>query len=436
MSAYLLPTLIIFLLIILNGLFVAAEFAIVSAPYARIARKAETGDAAARRVLPVLQEPRLRDRYIAAAQIGITIASLGLGMYGEATVARWLEAPLARLGLFSPAAVHTVAFVLALSALTYLHVVLGEMIPKSLAIQSAEATALQLAAPMTLMQRLLAPLVFSLNALGNLITRLIGVPAAGSHDRLYSAAELEYLMEESVSGGALQPLEQVVLENIFDFSERTVGQAMTPRNRIVGLPLAASGADVRDTVLAAPFTRFPVFDGSMDSIVGVVHIKALARHLAQEDAAIDLAALLAPPLFVPESAALQETLTLMRQRGMQMAIVIEEYGGVAGLITLEDIVEEVVGEIRDEFDQELPPFQELGAGVVRVRGDLILEELNQHYDLTLDMEDVDTVGGLIMALLGRVPVAGDRVETGGIHFQVEEVAGMAVQIAQVTWEQP
>ncbi|NUQ37806.1 MAG: HlyC/CorC family transporter [Caldilineales bacterium] len=436
MSEYLLPTLVIFLLIVLNGLFVAAEFAIVSAPYARIARRAEEGHAAARRVLPVLQEPRLRDRYIAAAQIGITLASLGLGMYGEITLAHWLEAPLTRLGILSPAAVHSVAFVVALSTLTYLHVVLGEMIPKSLAIQAAENTVLQLAAPMTLMQRLLAPLVFTLNALGNAVTRLIGVPAAGAHDRLYSAAELEYLMEESTSGGALHPGEQVVLENIFDFSERSVGQAMTPRNRIVGLPLAASAAAVRQTVSAAPFTRFPVFTGSMDAVVGVVHIKALARHLAHGDETIDLATLMTPPLFVPESAPLQETLTLMRTQGAQLAIVIEEYGGTAGLVTVEDIVEEVVGEIRDEFDQEAPPFQDLGGGVLRVRGDLILEELNQHYDLALKMEDVDTVGGLIMALLGRVPLVGDRVEVDGIHFEVEEIAGLAVQMARVAWQRP
>lgn len=431
MSEFLVPLGIIALLILVNALFVAAEFSIVSAPYTRIASLAEQGDRAARQVLTVLRSPVKSNLYIATAQIGITAASLGLGMYGEHTIASWLLGPMQRYFQLSEAAAHSVALVLAISLLTYLHVVVGEMAPKSLAIQYAETSVLRLAMPMGLIGKVLAPAVIVLNMMGNAITRLLGVPPAHGHERLFSAEELAYIVEESYEGGKLDQSEQLYLENIFDFQDRAVDQVMTARTRLIGISIAASETEVLQTVCAARKTRYPVYERDMDHILGILHVKTLARQQVNRPGQFDLAKLLRPVLYVPESVTLNEMRQTFRAKQASLAVIMDEYGGTAGLVTVEDLVEEVVGEILDEFDQELPPIQEMDDGLLLVRGDLILDELDQHYDLALDSEEVDTVGGLIMTLLGRVPKVGDVVEQDGVAFKVQSVDGMAVQTALV-----
>lgn len=431
MSEYLIPIGIMTFLILVNALFVAAEFAIVSAPYSRIANLADQGSRTAHQVIGVLRDPRKSNHYIATAQIGITVASLGLGMYGEHTIADWLVGPLEHTFHLSDAAAHTLALISAIAILTYLHVVVGEMVPKSLAIQYSEASVLRLSAPMTLIGRIFSPIVVVLNNMGDAITRMLGVPPAHGHERLFSAEELEFIVEESFVGGKLDPTEQLYLENIFDFQERAVYQVMTPRTRIVGLPVNATEAQVLQTICQARNSRYPVYSPDMDHILGVLHVKTLARQQVNRPGQFDLRKLLRQPLYVPESVTLNEMRNIFREKQVSLAIVLDEYGGTAGLVTVEDLVEEVVGEILDEFDQELPPMQDQINGSVRVRGDLILGELDQHYDLSLDSEEVDTVGGLIMTILGRVPEVGDVAEQDGVVFTVESVDGMAVKTAMV-----
>lgn len=426
-AEFLVPILIIAVLILLNGIFVAAEFAIVGAPQTRIAQRAESGSSIAARVLKILRDPDEQNRYLATAQVGITIASLGLGMYGEHTVAEWLLSPLESLGRFAEPAAHSIAVVLSVGLLTYLHVVLGEMVPKSISLGSAEKTVLRLARPMVIMERLFFPVVAVLNGIGNGIVRLIGIPSAGKQARLFSPQELEFIVEESYAGGLLDPEEHLYLENIFDLSERTVGQVMTPRTRVIGLPIVSDESTVLRRACQTRFTRLPVFDGDLDHIVGIIHLKQIARQQTHSDEAFDLRKLSRQPIFVPESLSLEALLVRFRKEGLQMAVVIDEFGGTAGLITLEDLVEEVVGEIQDEFDQEIDPIQRLAPRKLRVRGDLLLDELNQHFDLSLTHEDADTVGGLVMTLLGRVLHTGDTVETQGVRFEVEAVKGLAVQ---------
>ncbi|NOX61264.1 MAG: HlyC/CorC family transporter [Chloroflexi bacterium] len=430
-SDYLLPIAIIALLIVINGLFVAAEFAVVAAPYSRIAQLAAEGSAAAARVLPWLKDPEKRNRYIGAAQVGITIASLGLGMYGEETVVAWLLPPLEHYLGLSEAALHTVAVIIGVGILTYLHVVVGEMIPKSLAIQSAEATLLGLARFMAVVQKLFSPLILSLNAAANLITRLMGIPPAGEKDRLFSSEELEYIVEEAVLEGLLDPSERIYVENIFDLSERTVGQVMTPRNRIVGIEHTARPEEVIAFICANRYSRYPVYEEDLDHVLGVVHVKSVARELANGGREFDITALMKEPLIAPEMTRVSEMLRLFRQKKEYLAIVIDEYGGVAGLVTMEDLMEEVVGEIQDEYDQETPPIREIDDHLLEVRGDVLLDELNQHYDLRLYSRDADTVGGLVMALLGRVPQVGDEVELQGVRLSVQSVDGMAVGAVRV-----
>jgi CBS domain containing-hemolysin-like protein len=436
MNELILPIGIITLLIVLNGLFVAAEFSIVGSARTRLAEMAEEGSKWAGQVLRILQDPNRQNRYLATAQIGITIASLGLGMYGEHTVAAWLVHPFERVSRVGEAQAHTAAAVVAIGLLTYLHVVLGEMIPKSLALTWPERTVLALQPAMTLISRLFYPVVFIVNLSGNAVLRLVGISPAGSGSRVMGPEELELVVEESFAGGLIEAEEQLFIENILDLGERAVGQVMTPRTRITGIPLGSSEEAVLKLVCETGHTRFPVFDGDLDSIRGILHTKALARQQVHAGQEFDLATLASAVMYVPESLSLEQMLGRFRLEGQQIAIVLDEYGGTAGLVTLEDVVEEVVGEILDEFDQEIPPMKALGQGRLRVRGDLLLDELNQHYDLDLRHPDADTVAGLLMAELGRVVEVGDRAVFDGVRFTVESVKRLAVQTVMVELPEP
>lgn len=432
MSEYLVPSLIIALLILLNGLFVAAEFAIVAAPRTRLAQAAERGSKAAANVLHIQGTPAQQNRYLATAQICITGASLGLGMYGEHTVAEWLHEPLSRITPLAGPLSHTVATILAIGILTYLHVVLGEMVPKSLAIQHAEAAALRLNGPMDVLRKLFLPVVLVLNGVGNGIVRLMGIRPANAQTRFFSADELEYLMEESAEVGLVEPAEQLFIENIFDLRQRSVGQVMTRRKQIVGLPVTAGEQETLRFVCQKRHSRYPIYDKGLDDIIGVLHVKTLARQQAnRERQPFDLRQLTRPVAFVPESLPLDQMLTRFRRDRRQLAIVVDEYGGTAGLVTLEDLIEEVVGEILDEFDLEIAPLERLTDGLVRVRGDLLVDELNQLCDLHLKHPEADTVGGLVMASLGRLAEQGDCVAVDGVTLEVEAVEGLAVQTVLV-----
>jgi CBS domain containing-hemolysin-like protein len=427
MNEVLVPLAIITLLILLNALFVAAEFSIVGAAPTRIAQLAEAGSRVANRVLVILRDINRQNRYLATAQVGITVASLGLGMYGEHAVAGWLAEPVEQLSGLSAAPAAAVSATLAIVLLTYLHVVFGEMIPKSLALQASEKTVLQLQPTMTLMSRFFMPVVFFLNAAGAGFLKLIGIPPAGPGSRVMSPEELEFVVEESFAGGLIEAEEQLYIENILDLSERNVGQVMTPRNRITGIPIEAKMEGLMHLICEKGYTRYPVYDGNLDQITGILHIKNLARQLVHEGEILDMTRLLVPALFIPESVSLEEMLIRFRREGLQIAIVLDEYGGTAGLVTLEDVVEEVVGEILDEFDHEIEPMISMGPLKLRVRGDLLLDELNQHHDLHLEHPNADTVAGLVMVELGRILQPGDKVDYDGVHFEVETVKGLAVQ---------
>lgn len=424
------PLLVIGFLIVINGFFVAAEFAIAAAPRARVAQMAADGSAAARHILEILRHPELLNRYISTAQVGITIASLGLGMYGEHVVAEWLLGPLEHWGWLGSAGAHTIATILAVTLLTYFHVVIGEMVPKSLALQAADQTAVRLSRMMALADRIFRPLTIVLNRLGNALLRLFGI--AGEHNtRLVSSAELEYILAESTEGGLLDPTEQIYLENVLDFSERTIGQVMTPRTRMAALPVDAPLLTVMETLGAHHHSRYPIYETDRDHIVGLLHIKDLARYLQRKgkhdaERVFALRTLMRPVIFAPETLSLEQMLYRFRQEHVQVAIAVDEFGGTAGLVTLEDLIEEIIGEIQDEFDTEIPPFSEITPQLLRVRGDLLLDELNQHYALNLHSEEVDTVGGLIMAELGHLAQSGESVAYAQIRFEVESIKGLAI----------
>ena len=422
--------LIITFLILLNGVFVAAEFAIVGAPRAAIDRKAQDGNRLAQLVQRVLDDPKQQDRYIATAQLGITVASLGLGMYGEHVIAEWVLHALGTATWAQWLAAHGFASAAAIAILTYFHIVLGEMLPKSLALQSAESLALWLTPPMMWIQTAIYPFVWLLNGLGNALLKPFGVtPHAHDANQYYTPEELQLIVEESEEQGALREESSRVLQELFEFGELTAGETMVPRVRIVGIPVGATPEDLRAIIGRTPRTRYPVYEGDLDHIVGTYHIKDLLRLLLNAQP-VTAAGARAVPL-VPETALLDAVLAVMRRERAQFAVVLDEHGGTSGVVTLEDLFEEVVGEIDDSPERRSGPKRD-ASGRLLVPGTMRLDELGQQFDLELAHEDVDSVSGLILTLLGRPPKVGDTVEYNRLQLVVTAVKGRGVEEAAVT----
>ena len=421
---------IIGILVVLNGLFVAAEFAIIGAPRPTVEAAAVKGDRVAGRLLRLIRSTQQQDRFIATAQLGITLASLGLGMYGEHVLAEWFELRLhgvAERWRWLPA--HALASVLAVTALTYLHIVFGEMVPKSLALQHANRVARFVLTPMRLLQTALYPFIVGLNGMGNLTLRLFGIRRRDTPDSHLTPEELQLIVEESEEVGAIRADSGGLLRELFEFGDLTAGEAMVPRVRVAGIPVGASPSDVRQVVRDTRHTRYPVYDGDLDHIVGMLHVKELLRRLI---AAEPINARDVRPLpSVPETMALDDVLTIMQRQRTHMAVVLDEHGGTAGVITLEDLFEEVVGDI-DEGKPSRPQLEIEGEGVMRVRGTVRLDEVGQEWDLDLEHEDVDSVSGLVLARLGRSPKVGDVVEWERLRLEVLEVRGKGVGLARVT----
>lgn len=430
---YLIPIVVILLLIIANGLFVAAEFAIVAARKPRVAQLGRDGNRLAQQVHTILANATDQDRYIATAQLGITLASVGLGMYGERSIASWLYGPLEHYGSLSEPLAHTIGTIISVALLTYLHVVLGEMIPKALALQAPETTALRVTRPMQLVGTALTPLVWLLNGISNVFLRLLRIPIAG-HGQFYSASELEQLVDESFEEGEVADKQHELLDNIFSFGDRDVAQLMTPRTKVIGLPLTAQASDVA-AAMDKGFSRLPVFEKDLDHIVGILHVKDFIRTQARGEA-FSVRRLMRRAPRVPEHLPAETLLDAFKRLKVHMAIVMNEYGGTAGIVTLEDLLEEVVGEVQDEYDDELPVIEELEPNVYSVRGDVLIDDLNRRFDLDLPSETSDTIGGLVIDALGRAAQIGDEVALGELNVTVAEVDGLTIERLVLTLPQP
>ncbi len=417
---------IIAILILINGLFVAAEFAIIGVRPTRVEQLSAEGNRAARWVRGILGDRRRTDRYIATAQLGITLASLGLGMYAEPAIAHLIEDPLHDWFGLEGAIVHTISFVLALGVITYLHVVVGEMVPKSLALQNAEGTVLALANPMRLIGRLFSIPVTLLNRVGLWTLKLLRIPPPGEHSRLYSLDELELLVSESYAQGLLEDYEQELVTNILDFAEERVEQVMTPRPMMTAIPVAIGEKELLALFSATPYSRLPVYRDSIDDVIGVLHLKDLVRQQLSEET-FDLDALLRPIAFVPVSLPVKALLSEFQRQRQQIAIVMDEHGGTLGLATMEDILEEVVGEVRDEFDvEEEEPLTLVAPGHLVVQGTVQLEDVETYVSVGQHEHDVQTIGGLVWAQLGRRPEVGDKVAIGDVTFRVEAMTGLTI----------
>ncbi|GMV40592.1 MAG: membrane protein [Myxococcales bacterium] len=420
--------LIIAALIALNALFVAAEFAIVGAPRAAIEHRAAGGHRLAARILRVLRDPASLDRLIATAQLGITAASLGLGMIGEHLIAEALLGPLGSLGL-GAAAVHTAASVASIAILTYLHIVLGEMIPKALALQSPERLVLLVTPIMLVIETALLPLVVAFNGIGNLVLRAAGIERKRSSEHMMGPEELSFVVKESRTQGALRSETGEVLRRLLAFPDLTASEVMVPRVKIHGIEAGASAVELRRIVRAARHTRYPVYEHDLDHIRGSVHIKALLACIA-EGRALGPADVRQAP-FVPETLSVEEVLGAMSRAKVQLAIVMDEHGGTAGLVSIDDLFDEVVGAVPERSGEE--PFTRTPTGML-AKGTVRLDELGDELGVALEHEDVDTISGLILALLGRPPEVGDVVTYDHVRFVVTALDGRGVGAALATLE--
>jgi putative hemolysin len=451
----------IILLVLATAFFVAAEFALVSVRRTRIDQLVSEGNALAKDVRRALNQ---LNTYLAAAQVGITMATLGLGALGEPVLAQVIAPPLEAIlpheFVEQFISIHGIAFVIALLLVTITELIVGETVPKIWAIQRAEAMSLVVIKPMNLMLLIFKPLIWLINTFSNAILRMIGLPQDKGHETVYSIEELEMLVVSSRQAGVLDKQEEVILRRVFDFGELTARQVMRPRTEVVGVAVDATLSNVISTMLEHKHSRFPVFEGDMDNIVGVLFVLDVFAYLAQTTDSLEAAgvgadgvvravvagvspspglaadqfnvrSLMRPIDAVPETLDVALLLARMQQSGTQMVVVVDEYGGTAGIVTLEDVVEEIVGEVRDEFEPEsnTPGIVVTPEGTL-VDGLVAIDDVSEALGLKIESES-DTVGGYVFEMLGRKPELGDTISVDGFTVRVEELDGLRIARVRV-----
>lgn len=409
-------------LVVLNAFFVATEFAIVRVRVTRIDALVERGVKRATATKVVLED---LNAYLSACQLGITLASLGLGWVGDLAFAPLLESLFAGLGGMRAAASHTAAVALSFALITVLHVVLGEQAPKTLAIERAEATALLTAWPIRIFNALFYPVIWALNGMSNVSVRLLGLTAASEASLAHSEEELRMILGVSQRSGLLQQAHAELLENALDFSDRTVRQIMVPRGDIAWLDADRSFEENLHTARESGHTRYPLCEGDLDGVIGIIHIKDL--FVSSESPIRDLRVIARRPLFVPESVPVDKLLSMFQKSRMHLAVAIDEYGGTSGVVSIEDVLEELIGEIQDEFDEEMPKVQDQGDGRLSVDAALPLTHVEDELGIPgVSDEEVDTLGGLVLAKLGRIARPGDSIVVGGRTIEVTRVRGRRI----------
>ena len=402
----------------MNGFFVAAEFSIVKIRPSRLETLIKEGNKRARRAKIVAGQ---LDAYLSVTQLGITIASLGLGWIGEPTVAKILQ-PLFDMLALPERLENSIAFVVGFSIITAFHIILGELVPKSLSIQKTEQIVLFVAGPLIFFDKLFYPAVWFMNHVANWVLSLWGIESASETEEAHNEEEIRLLMAESQKCGYIDKTELTYLDNVFTFADRKACEIMVPRMDMVCLYLEDSFAENLQIVLKEKMTRYPVCEGDKDHVVGIVHVNDILQQM-QSGGEMNLRKLLRTPFVVPENIEISKLLQMLQKRRLQMAILVDEYGGTAGIVTIEDILEEIVGEIQDEFDDQRNEIIEQGDKSYSVDGRVLLEQLNDILELELDTEDVDvdTIGGWVYNKVDLPPRIGKQVCTEKAVFTIEEM---------------
>jgi CBS domain containing-hemolysin-like protein len=410
------------LLVAANGFFVAAEFALVGARRTRIEALARSGN---RRAAVAEYAINRLDHYISGTQLGITLASLALGWVGEATIAAIIMQLFDGLPPpFDLVATHVVAIVLAFTLITFMHIVLGELAPKSLALLFPEAVSMWTAGPLVVFSRVLSPFIRFLNGTANLLLRIVGLRAPHELERVHRPEELQMLLTQTYEHGLLTEEPVEMIRGVFALSDTTAAEVMTPRIDVIGIPADLPLHDAAAFILEEGHSRYPVFEESLDHIIGVILARDVWR--AQTQGEQTLRDIMRPALFVPDTKSIQALLREMRRERAHLAVVIDEFGGTEGIVTIEDLVEEIVGEISDELDEAAPEVAHGPEGEVLIGGGFSITELNDVYGLKLPVEDYTTVGGFVLGRLGRVARPGDAVEIRGGTLRVIEMDGRRV----------
>lgn len=410
---------LVFLLVFANGFFVAAEFALVGVRRSRIETLAQNGDGRAKRLLRLLNN---LNAYLSASQLGITLASLALGMIGEPAIAHLLEGPLGRFGI-SDAARHLIALIIAYIIITILHIVLGEQAPKLFGLARAERTALWTAWPMEVFYKIFKLPIHALDWASARVVNLFGLNATAEHASIYTEAELRQLVDMSRQSGHVEAEEQKLINRVFDFTDAEVREAMVPRTAVIALPVTATLDEAEQSFCDLGYSRLPVYREQLDNIVGVLFMKELMPCLKRERAKeFDMERMLHPPLFVPATAKLDAVLAQMQVSRTHLAFVIDEHGGIEGIVTLEDLLEEIVGEINDEYDEEVRSQIVEDNGTYLIDGMLAVRDANRRFKLRLPEEaGYTTLAGFLLDQAGRILQPGETVEHDGAKFTVERV---------------
>ena len=439
-SATFLKLLAVFLLVGANAFFVAAEFALVASRRTRIDAMVRKGDSKARVAQQAIQS---LDRYISGTQLGITLASLGLGWIGEPALAGTIEGLFALLpGPVSRIATHGVAVGIAFAIITFLHIVLGELAPKAIALLHPEQTSRWVARPLILFTIATNPFIWVLNGSANRILKLLGARAPTEHERVHSPEEIMMLVEQSHQTGGLGAQNARMIEGVFEFTEKKARDVMTPRTQMITLDADLTLVAAADRVATAGRSRYPVIGESLDDVLGVVHAKAILAGLRADDTQ-KVQQVMRPTLFVPGTREVEDVLADMKRQKVHLGIVLDEFGGTAGLVTMEDLLEEIVGQIYDEYDR--PPEAATPAGGdagTLISGSAEIREVNERYGLALDESDYTTLGGLLFGELGRLPKVGDSVSVLGVEgtaggvFEIVEMDGRRVGKARLVRKLP
>lgn len=422
---YILNIFVVLLFVFLNGFFVAAEFALVKVRLTQIEPLAAKGNRRARVAREVITH---LDLYLSASQVGITMTSLALGWIGEPLVANELLPLFQSLGIDNEKLVHGVSFAVAFSIITALHIVLGEQAPKWLAIQKPSATALWVAYPLSIFSAVLKPVIWLLNISANGVLRLMGLKVSGSAELAHSEEELRLILAQEQRGSTTS--KNIVL-NAMDFRRKQARHSMVPRTEMVTLSLSAPVQDNLKVMRTHKFSRYPVYKDSIDNIIAIVYTKDIFKQDRDHNPDFSLEAVLRDATFLPETVSIEKVLETMLQRKTHMVILADEYGGTAGLITLENVLEELVGPIQDEFDREAPEIIKLNEGEYVVEASVTTNEVEQLISVELSPKDILSIGAFLLEQLGHIPVNGENVHVNGVEFTVEQVTDRVIDRIRV-----